>query len=78
MKPTPDEQNEARERPKSRRELFRSLGRGAALAGLTAAAAVLALRGGSEECVNRGICGGCRVYADCPLPAALSRRAAEA
>ena len=77
MKPAPDNHDDARERPHSRREFFRSLGRSAALAGLTAAAAVLVLRGGSQECVNRGICGGCRVYADCPLPAALSRKAAE-
>ena len=26
------------------------------------------------NCINRGICGGCQLYADCRLPQSLSRK----
>jgi len=64
----------------SRREFLRGLGRNAALAGLAAVAAGLIARGGraggSERCINQGICRGCGVFEDCHLPAAFSAKQA--
>lgn len=61
-------------RATSRREFLRVLGRGAALAGLGAAAAVLAartlVRGGA--CTGNPLCGGCQRLADCRLPRAAA------
>ena len=77
---TPDNPKRS-ERPEvSRRELFRAIGRGAALAAVAAGVWLAWRRGRSaagEKCINRGICRGCQAYDDCRLPAALSRKAAE-
>jgi hypothetical protein len=70
----------------TRRELLRSVGRYAALAGIGVLAAKLMLRrsGGadgdiaSQTCVNSGICSGCGAFDDCRLPQALSARRAKA
>jgi hypothetical protein len=60
----------------SRREFFRSAGRHGLLAVLTATAAVLGRRALAQRCINQGICSGCRVFAECGLPQALSARQA--
>ncbi len=62
-----------------RREFFRSIGRGAAIAALAAAAAWLAskTRSGTpanQSCSNRGVCGSCGQLASCGLPRALSAK----
>jgi hypothetical protein len=63
----------------SRREFFRAaarygvLGGLAVLAGLTRAGRRLS----GQECVNRGLCNGCSVYASCGLPQALSAKMAK-
>jgi hypothetical protein len=60
----------------SRREFFRAAARYSLLA-LAAAAASLAGRPqtpAGQRCVNRGICGGCGLFAGCGLPQALSAK----
>ena len=60
----------------TRREFFRSLGRGAVLGALAVGGAVLALgkrpARRRETCIGGGICRGCPALRDCGLPAALS------
>ena len=67
-------------REPTRREFFRGIGRGAALAGIALlAAAVTGWRrkpARREKCTNQGICRGCSAFADCGLPQALSARRA--
>ena len=70
------------ETPRSRRELLRAAGRGAALTALAAVAAIaVARRGGKpaevQPCINRGICGRCDLLDRCRLPQAQTRRAAK-
>jgi hypothetical protein len=71
----------------TRRELLRSAGRYAALAGIGVLAAKLMWRSGSvgadgdiasQTCVNSGICSGCGAFDACRLPQALSARVAKA
>ena len=63
-----------------RRQFFRAIGRGTALAAIAAAAVVLVRRSragkspAEQDCVNLGICRGCPVYDGCALPQALSRK----
>jgi hypothetical protein len=66
------------ERAESRREFFRTAARGGLLALLGAAVALAARRQAlaGQHCINRGLCGGCPVYADCGLPQALSAKQA--
>jgi len=66
-----------REQTGSRREFLRSVGRygfASVLAGLVFAGARKP-EASREKCANRGICGGCSVFASCGLPAALSVKA---
>jgi hypothetical protein len=60
----------------SRREFFRATARYGLLALVSAAATLAARRRpvAGEQCVNRGICSGCVVFADCGLPQALSAK----
>jgi hypothetical protein len=63
----------------SRREFFRAAAR-YALLGLVSAAAALAARprtAGVQRCVNRSICSGCGIFAECGLPQALSAKRAQ-
>jgi len=63
----------------SRREFFRVTARYGLLA-LVSVAAILAERPrapGGQRCVNRGICSGCGIFADCGLPQALSAKRAQ-
>jgi len=63
----------------SRREFFRATARYGLLA-LVSVAASLAARPrtpGGQRCVNRGICSGCGIFADCGLPQALSAKRAQ-
>jgi hypothetical protein len=63
----------------SRREFFRVTARYGLLA-LVSVAAILAARPralGGQRCVNRGICSGCGIFADCGLPQALSAKRAQ-
>jgi hypothetical protein len=67
------------EKVESRRGFFRAAARGVLLALVSAAAACLAARPqrlDGQHCVNRGICSGCGVFADCGLPQALSAKRA--
>jgi len=60
----------------SRRGFFRATARYGLLA-LVSVAATLAARPrtpGGQSCVNRGICSGCGIFADCGLPQALSAK----
>jgi hypothetical protein len=60
----------------SRREFFRAAARYSLLA-LMAATASLGVRArtpAGQRCVNRGICSICGLFADCPLPQALSAK----
>jgi hypothetical protein len=70
--------NETDQAQANRREFLRGGVRGALLTALAAVSAVLAKRNGGrlsgQTCVNQGICAGCAVFADCGLPAALSRK----
>jgi hypothetical protein len=62
----------------SRREFFRATARYGLLV-LVSVAASLAARPrtpGGQRCVNRGICSGCGIFADCGLPQALSAKRA--
>ena len=59
----------------SRREFFRAIGRGAALAGLAALAAAMLSKSGSlsrqdHTCTNEGYCRDCDALAGCILPQA--------
>ena len=67
------------ERVESRREFFRSGARYSLLALLTAAAGLAARSRmpAGRRCVNRGLCGGCGVFAVCELPQALSAKRAK-
>jgi hypothetical protein len=60
----------------SRRDFFRTTVRYGLLGCLTAVAAVTGRRArlSNQVCVNRGICGGCAVFAICGLPEALSAK----
>jgi len=66
------------ERTFKRRELLRGLLRMLAFGGLAIGGGALAARSFSssrrEDCLNRGICGGCRAFDGCGLPQALSRK----
>jgi hypothetical protein len=67
------------EQVESRREFFRATARYGLLA-LVRVAASLAARPrtpGGQRCVNRGICSGCGIFADCGLPQALSAKRAQ-
>ena len=60
----------------NRREFFRAAARYTLMAGLSVAG-YLSARGGriaGQRCVNLGLCSGCVQFADCGLPAALSRK----
>jgi hypothetical protein len=62
----------------NRREFFRAAARYSLLA-LVSAAAALAARPrttAGQRCVNRGICSGCGIFAECGLPQALSAKRA--
>ena len=59
----------------SRREFFRTLGRGVLAALCLAGIGALTLKPG-ETCDRNGLCRGCASLADCSLPQALSARAA--
>ena len=64
------------QKAESRREFFRATARYGLLA-LVSVAASLAARPRTpdgQRCVNRGICSGCGVFADCGLPQALSAK----
>ena len=63
----------------SRREFFRATARYGLLALLSVAASLAARprTPGGQRCVNRGICSGCGVFADCGLPQALSAKRAQ-
>jgi hypothetical protein len=65
------------ERAENRREFFRATARYGLLGLLTAAAGVAVRRQAlpGQECVNRGICSSCGVFASCGLPQALSAKA---
>jgi anaerobic selenocysteine-containing dehydrogenase len=59
----------------SRREFFRTCGRGVIAGGLATIAAVMWKRKASlsnQECINQGICRQCGVFEKCELPQALS------
>ncbi|TAK96206.1 MAG: hypothetical protein EPO07_14745 [Verrucomicrobia bacterium] len=62
----------------SRRDFLRGGARYALLAGLGAVSATLVKRSGGklsgQTCINQGFCSGCKAYAGCGLPAALSRK----
>ena len=60
----------------SRREFFRATVRYGLLAAVSVAAGLAARprTPGGQRCVNRGICGGCDIFADCGLPQALSAK----
>lgn len=62
----------------SRREFFRSLGRGAALGLLGGGAGLLWRRGGDVPgdgaCPGRGVCGRCGLWRKCSLPLAAEFR----
>jgi len=64
----------------SRRRFVRSIARSAALGALGLLTLSLARRRrddrGREECVNHGICCGCRALEHCRLPRALSAKQA--
>lgn len=62
-----------------RRDFFRAIAGGLALAATAALAATLVVRrlahpARSESCTNRGLCGGCPTLDACGLPRALSAR----
>lgn len=65
---------------KTRREFMRSCGRitVAAVGGVAglflATRRRISLKGGSQTCVNQGICGTCGRLPQCELPAAASRK----
>ncbi|MEI8042213.1 MAG: hypothetical protein WCL11_12450 [Verrucomicrobiota bacterium] len=62
----------------SRREFFRAAARYGLLT-LVAAVSGLAARPwtpAGRRCMNRGVCGGCGLFAGCGLPQALSARRA--
>jgi hypothetical protein len=64
----------------NRREFFRRVGRGAAMAALAGAAALAATRRKDREpsCINQGVCRGCPAFGGCRLPRArVARRTAE-
>ena len=61
----------------SRREFFRDAMRTLLLGAMAVLSAVLARRTRSladQRCVNRGLCNGCAVFAECGLPQALSAK----
>lgn len=62
----------------SRREFLHGVARYGWLAALAAVAVRTAGRESrslaNQRCVNRGVCRGCVVFADCGLPAALSAK----
>ena len=60
----------------SRREFFRAGARYGALALLSALAYLRIRRGrmAGQDCVNRGICSSCGIFASCGLPPALSAK----
>jgi hypothetical protein len=62
----------------SRREFFRATARYGLLAVVSVAASLAARprTPGGQRCVNRGICNGCGIFADCGLPQALSAKRA--
>jgi hypothetical protein len=62
-----------------RREFFRAAARYTLLAGLTAAGYLSARTGRlkGQRCINQGICHDCLQFANCGLPAALSRKQEE-
>lgn len=62
-----------------RREFLRATARYTLLAGLTAAGYFSARTGKlkGQRCINQGICGNCFQFANCGLPAALSRKQKE-
>ena len=64
----------------TRREMFRSIGRAAALGGIAAGAGGLIASGrtgpdGPQTCINRSVCSGCAAFEECGLPTALSTKA---
>jgi hypothetical protein len=63
----------------SRREFFRATARYGLLALVSVAASLAAgpRTPGGQRCVNRGICSGCGIFADCGLPQALSAKRAQ-
>ena len=64
------------DKAESRREFFRAAARYCLLA-LASAASAMTMRGrkaAGQDCVNRGICSGCGVFATCGLPQALSAK----
>ena len=64
------------EETESRRDFFRATVRYGLLGCLAAVAAVTGRRArlSGQRCINRGICGGCTVFASCGLPPALSAK----
>ena len=64
----------------SRREFFRDATRTALLSAMAALSVVLVRRTrplAGQRCVNRGLCNGCAVFAECGLPQALSAKLAK-
>jgi hypothetical protein len=63
----------------SRREFFRAAARYALLALVSVAASLVARPRTpvGQQCVNRGICSGCGIFASCGLPQALSAKRAQ-
>ena len=62
-----------------RREFFRAAARYTLLAALSAAGYLSARTGKlkGQHCIRRGLCNGCLQFANCGLPAALSRKQKE-
>ena len=63
-----------------RREFFRGAMRTILLSAIAVLSAVLARRAQSlagQRCVNRGLCNGCAVFAECGLPQARSAQLAQ-
>jgi hypothetical protein len=67
------------EMPGGRREFLRAAARYTLLAAISAAG-YLSTRTGKlkgQSCISQGICNGCLQFANCGLPAALSRKETE-
>ena len=59
--------------PESRREFFRHCGRAGAFSALAAVCGILIARR-NEDCINLGVCSGCRLFKTCGLPDAVAAK----